>query len=108
MRVKHRSNKISRLSPRIHRRGPLDTGDLAPGGIYARLEESGHRLARFTEEVTARIPTPDDVRSLRLDAGVPVIALVRTAIDDSGTAVELCETVMAADRFVLEYELPAR
>jgi GntR family transcriptional regulator len=78
-----------------------------PGGIYARLEESGHRLGRFTEEVTARMPTPEETRALRLDVGVPVIALVRTAIDDSGTAVEVCDTVMAADRFVLEYELPA-
>ena len=79
-----------------------------PGGIYARLEESGHPLARFTEEVTARMPTPEEVKALRLDAGVPVIAVVRTAIDDADTAVEVCETVMAADRFVLEYELPAR
>jgi GntR family transcriptional regulator len=79
-----------------------------PGGIYARLDESGHRLARFTEEVTARMPTPDEVKALRLDNGVPVIALIRTAIDNAGIRVEVCDTVMAADRFVLEYELPAR
>lgn len=82
--------------------------DTGPGGIYARLEESGHRLARFTEEVTARMPSPEEIRALHLDTGVPVIAIVRTAIDDADTAVEVCETVMAADRFVLEYELPAR
>ncbi len=78
-----------------------------PGGIYARLEEAGHRLARFTEDVTARMPTPDEVRSLRLTAGTPVFGLVRTAYDESGQAVEVCDMVMAADRFVLTYELPA-
>jgi GntR family transcriptional regulator len=79
-----------------------------PGGIYARLEDNGHRLKRFTEEVTARMPTPDEVRSLRLTAGTPVFGLVRTAYDESGRAVEVCDTVMASDRFVLAYELPAR
>ena len=79
-----------------------------PGGIYARLEEAGHRLARFTEDVTARMPSPEEARSLRLPAGTPVFELVRTAYDESGRAVEVCDTVMAADRFVLTYELPAR
>lgn len=79
-----------------------------PGGIYARLEEGGHRLARFTEEVAARMPAPDEVRSLRLTAGTPVFGLIRTAYDESGRAVEVCDTVMAADRFVLSYELPAQ
>ena len=29
----------------------IQQADTGPGGIYARLEESGHVLARFTEEV---------------------------------------------------------
>lgn len=78
-----------------------------PGGIYARLEESGHRLARFTEEVSARMPSPEEAKSLRLPSGVPVIMVLRTAFDTAGAAVEVCETVMAADRYVLSYELPA-
>jgi GntR family transcriptional regulator len=81
--------------------------DTGPGGIYARLEERGHQLARFTEEVSARMPLPDEVRALRLTAGVPVFRLIRTAYDIHGRAVEICDTVMAADRFVLSYELPA-
>jgi GntR family transcriptional regulator len=79
-----------------------------PGGIYARLEEAGHRLAKFSEDVTARMPTPDEVRALRLVPGVPVITVTRTAVDTEGQAVEVCDTVMAADRYVLSYELPAR
>lgn len=86
---------------------PITKKNPGPGGIYARLEDAGHRLARFTEEVSARMPTPEEARSLRLTAGTPVFGLVRTAYDTSGRAVEVCDTVMAADRFVLSYELPA-
>ncbi len=86
---------------------PITEKNPGPGGIYARLEEAGHRLDHFTEEVTARMPTPEEARALRMGDGVPVIALVRTAFDESGAAVEVCDTVMAADRYVLSYTLPA-
>jgi GntR family transcriptional regulator len=82
--------------------------DTGPGGIYARLEESGHVLKRFTEDVRTRMPAPDEVRLLALPPGVPVIALVRTAYDTNGSAVEVCDTVMAGDRYVLSYDFPAR
>ncbi|MYX41347.1 UTRA domain-containing protein [Streptomyces sp. SID89] len=78
-----------------------------PGGIYARLEELGHRLDHFEEEIRARMPSPDEVRTLRLASGVPVIHLIRTAFDTEGRAVEVCDTVMAADAYVLAYQLPA-
>lgn len=79
-----------------------------PGGIYARLEDAGHELARFTEEVTARMPLPDEARALGIGPGVPVFRLVRTALDAQDCPLEVCDTVMAADRYVLSYELPAR
>lgn len=87
---------------------PITRKNPGPGGIYARIEEAGHRLARFTEDVAARMPTPEEARSLRLAAGTPVFRLVRTAYAEDGRAVEVCDTVMAADRFLLSYELPAR
>jgi len=79
-----------------------------PGGIYARLEEMGHQLKRFTEDVRARMPLPEEARALQLPPGVPVFLLVRVAYDLEDTPVEVCDTVMAADRYVLSYELPAR
>jgi GntR family transcriptional regulator len=78
-----------------------------PGGIYARIEERGHRLGQFSEDVTARMPTPEEVRALRLPAGTPVLTLVRVAFDTEGRAVEVCDTVMSADHYVLAYVLPA-
>ena len=78
-----------------------------PGGVYARLEERGHRLGRFTEEIRSRSPSPEERRQLRLADGVPVIDVRRVAYDTTGQPVELCDAVLAADRFVLSYELPA-
>lgn len=82
--------------------------DTGPGGIYARLEEGGHHLKRFSEEVTARMPGIDEIRALRLQPGVPVIRLIRVAYDTAELPVEACDAIMAADRYVLSYELPAR
>ena len=60
---------------------PIADPNPGPGGIYARLEESGHTLERFTEEVTTRMPTPEERRVLAMAPGVPVFRLVRTAYD---------------------------
>jgi len=86
---------------------PIADPNPGPGGIYARLEEQGHTLARLTEDVSARMPTPGETRVLGLRPGVPVFHLVRTAYDLDGLAVEVCDTVMAADAYQLSYELPA-
>jgi GntR family transcriptional regulator len=87
---------------------PIAEPNPGPGGIYARLEDMGHRLKRFTEDVSARMPLPEEARALQLPAGVPVFVLVRTAYDSTDRPVEVCDTTMAADRYVLSYELPAR
>ena len=81
--------------------------DTGPGGIYARIEEQGRTLARFAEEVSARMPTPDESKALRLAPGTPVLTLVRTAYDSEGKAVEVCDTVMSSEHYLLSYELPA-
>ena len=53
------------------------------------------------------MPTPEEIKALGLRSGVPVFRLVRTAYDVDGRAVEVCDTVMAADAYQLSYELPA-
>lgn len=82
----------------------VDTG---PGGIYARLEERGHRLGRFTEDVSARMPSPEEMRALRMPSGTPVLTLVRVAYDVHDKPLEVCDTVMSSAHYVLNYELPA-
>jgi len=86
----------------------IEQTDTGPGGIYARLEEAGHTLARFTEEVGARMPTPEERRALQLPAGAPVLTVVRTAYDTNDVAVEVCDTVKAASAYQLVYDFSAR
>ncbi|GLZ76008.1 transcriptional regulator [Actinorhabdospora filicis] len=83
------------------------SADTGPGGIYARIEENGHRLTRITEDVTVEVAAEGVQRLLRLPVGAPVIHLVRTAYAGE-RAVEVCDTFMNATAFELSYELPAR
>ena len=98
---------VSYIPADLARGTPITDPNPGPGGIYARLEEQGHTLERFTEEVAARMPTPEEARRLALPPGVPVFRLVRTAYDLDGRAVEVCDTIMSAEAYVLNYELPA-
>lgn len=77
------------------------------GGIYARLEEHGCTLAEFVETVRARLATKQETSALSLSPGSPVIHLTRDAVTDQGRVVEVCDTIMAADKFVLDYRIPA-
>lgn len=86
----------------------IEDVDTGPGGIYARMEEQGFTFGPFHEDIRARMPRPDEVSALQLSPGVPVLDLVRVARDVKGRALEVCETVMAADSFVLSYDLPAK
>lgn len=85
---------------------PMAGTDTGPGGVYARIEESGHKLTSFTEEVTARMPSPEERRRLRLETGTPVLIVIRVA-HAGDLKVETTETIKAAPRFVLEYTFPA-
>lgn len=87
---------------------PIEDDNPGPGGIYARLEDTGHPLARFSEEVAARMPTPDERAALEIGPGVPVLRVIRTAYDADDRAVEVCDTVKVAPAYVLEYDFPAR
>jgi GntR family transcriptional regulator len=78
----------------------------ASGGIYAALEHLGHRLARVEEQVTARMPVPEETEALALTAGVPVIDLRHTSYDEGGAAIEVTHSILPADRNALTFQLP--
>jgi GntR family transcriptional regulator len=78
----------------------------AQGGVFAALEELGHRLARIDEEVTARMPLPAEIDALVLAAGVPVLDMRHTSYDAAGTAIEVTHAVLPGDRNALAFELP--
>lgn len=85
----------------------LSLDNPGPGGIYARFEENGFELQEYVEEITVRVSSRDEAGALALGTGSPVIRLVREAHTQSGRIAEVCDTIMAANRFVLEYRIPA-
>jgi GntR family transcriptional regulator len=87
---------------------PIAGGDCEPGGSYPHLEAAGHRIASLEEEISARMPTPEERRLLGLPPGTPVIRLVRRALAAGGRVLEVADTVNAADRYILRYPYPYR
>lgn len=79
---------------------------LGPGSIYARFEDLGHVVARSLDEVSARMPIPEEIGMLDLPAGVPVLELSHTSIDQHGEPFETTTFVMRADRIAVAYDIP--
>jgi GntR family transcriptional regulator len=77
-----------------------------PYGIHGILEERGHTMTRLREEVSARMPTADDVELLNLSPGVPVLDVLHTSIDQDGHPYELTRFVMRTDMTGLLYDAP--
>jgi len=77
-----------------------------PGGGFARLEEAGHTLERICEELSVRMPHPNEVMLLELPPGTPVVDLTRTTRDSTGRAVEVMLTVIAGDMATFYYDFP--
>ena len=75
-------------------------------GIHGVLEEQGHTMTRLQEEITTRMPRPDERRYLRLQPGVPVIDVLHTSIDQDGQPYELTRFVMRGDLTGLLYDTP--
>jgi GntR family transcriptional regulator len=76
-----------------------------PGGGYRVLEELGYPLTRVREEVAIRMPTPDEVRALRLEPGTPVAELHRVSFSGD-KPIEVLQGILAGDRYVFCYDMP--
>lgn len=79
--------------------------DTGPGGIYDRLEEMGHGPLRWSESVSARMPTPDEAAALDLPPGVPLLRVVRTTTSQARRVVEVNDTRMSAELFEIGYPI---
>jgi GntR family transcriptional regulator len=86
---------------------PITELNTGPGGTYARLADLGHAPVRFREEVKARMPIGDEVTTLGLGSGTPVVLIARTAFDASGRPVEVNEMVLDSSSYLLQYDFPA-
>jgi GntR family transcriptional regulator len=75
-------------------------------GIHGILEDQGHVMTRLREEVSTRMPRPEETRLLRLRPGVPVLDVWHTSLDQDGQPYELTRFVMRGDMTGLLYDVP--
>lgn len=80
--------------------------DLGPGDLYARFEDKGYLITYTREEVTARMPTPEEANGLMLPEGVPVLVVLHTGLDQQRRPFEVTEFIMRADYTGLDYTMP--
>ncbi|WP_420840677.1 GntR family transcriptional regulator [Candidatus Frankia nodulisporulans] len=76
-----------------------------PGGGFARIEDSGHRLTQISEELRARMPNGPEIVSLRLPDGTPVVELLRTTYSGEHP-VEVMRAILAGDMAEFAYTFP--
>ncbi len=80
-----------------------------PRGVHAVLEQDlGYELDHFIEDLSFRMPTPDEARALRLSPGVPVVRLINTLYDAHESPLQVTDFILAGDRHELQYKVSAR
>jgi DNA-binding GntR family transcriptional regulator len=83
---------------------------VVPSGLFEVLsierEDHGHVMTRIREEVSARMPRPEERRDLRLPPGGPVLDMLHTSLDQQGHPYEPTRFVMRADLTGLLYDVP--
>ncbi|MEU4686466.1 GntR family transcriptional regulator [Streptomyces xinghaiensis] len=72
--------------------------------LYAALAELGHEL-HFTEYVRTRMPLPDQAQALRLPDGVPLLQILRVALNAADKPLALEEFHVPGDDLELSYAL---
>jgi GntR family transcriptional regulator len=76
------------------------------GGLPAALKRAGYPPRTPAREwLTARMPTSDEARALLIDAGIPVLRVLRQTLTDFHRPVEALEIVLSGDLFEMEYDL---
>lgn len=78
-------------------------GPAGRGGGYAVLTMQGMEPFEISEAFFARMPTPDEIETLELPAGEPVMILHRMAYTDDGRVVEFARGVHRGSRFSWSY-----
>jgi len=73
-------------------------------GTIALLQELGWPQVRFRDELTSRMPTPEEAAELLIPPGVPVLVQYRTGYSDNDQPIKVTVTIWPGDRAGLVYE----
>lgn len=98
---------VSRLPREFTRGTAIEEVNTGPGGAYARLEEGGHIIGTYTEDVGSRMPTDEERSQLQLPPGTPVLTVTRIAYREDGIPLEMNDMILPSDRYRLTYEWAA-
>lgn len=63
-------------------------------------------MTRIREEISTRMPRPEEISHLQLRPGVPVLDVLHTSIDQDGEPYEVTRFVMRGDMTGLLYDTP--
>lgn len=96
----------SRFPAELTANTAIEQENTGPGGVYARLEEAGHRLERFEESVRIGAASEHEAAQLAIPVGAPIFRITRLAYTDD-RAVEINQIVANGERYELHYLLPA-
>jgi len=81
-------------------------GEPVPTGIYAYLETLGYTIRHIREEISARMPRPEEVADLQVPPGVPLIEVLHTSITADGTSFDVTRFLLRSDVMGLDYSIP--
>jgi GntR family transcriptional regulator len=84
----------------------LDPSDVVTG-LTVHLADRGHVQTYYLDEITSRMPTPDEAKVLGIGPGIPVTIQMRTGSAKDGTPIRVTISVLPGDRHRLLYEVPA-
>ncbi|MDT0445954.1 GntR family transcriptional regulator [Streptomyces johnsoniae] len=79
-------------------------GPAGRGGGFRVLYDAGYEPDEMKEELSARMPTAEEAKLLKLPPGEPVVELHRTTYTADGTVIEYAIGLHAASRFAWEYD----
>ncbi|GAB2891599.1 GntR family transcriptional regulator [Streptomyces mayteni] len=81
----------------------MNPGDVARGTNQV-LAELGHEIVQALDEISIRMPTPDEATRLLLGPGTPVAEHIATTYAEGGRPVQVTINVLPGDRHVIIYE----
>lgn len=83
----------------------LDPADVTQG-LTVYLADQGYSQVYYNDELTCRMPTPEESQALNIGVGIPVMCHTRTGITTDGP-IRVTITVLPGDRHRLLYEVPS-
>lgn len=96
---------VTRFHPNIVAAIPqLAEQDTGAGGMYARMEEAGHKLSQ-QDRVSARVPDPDQQETFGIDGSVALVVIERVTRGKDGKVLEVTHIAAPSDRQVFVYDV---